>query len=429
MASIDRRQFLGGVAGGAIGLLGSAAASAAAAPAAAPAKKGAATEGEPPAAKTPAVTTTPASIAAAEGGLQILSAFDGGILPPATIAGDTVTFNLSGGVSILNVLVRGAPARLRVRLMLTEKAAKFVLGQGLITSLDGLAWTAAPLANADDGALEAALDVPQGEVRLATRYPYGRDGLDRLLCDTAATPGTRWRYLWKGHRGMPMFELGQDDGKKPIHFLIAGEDAWETSGHWTADAMVRTLCTDRALADKLASQAVVRIVPLASPYSVTQPAGGYTTLDGRGLYGAATWGDADPPPEIALLRSEVEEAIRAGRLGFMMTLHSWQASYPHTGLETILSAGENTLSPERKAWAGRTLAALIDGVPKGKTALPQKIWHGGLARDYLLAKHNAVTFRVEVTTHTLGLDGFRETGRRFLENLSRMTDWGPVLKA
>jgi hypothetical protein len=110
----------------------------------------------------------------------------------------------------------------------------------------------------------------------------------------------------------------------------------------------------------------------------------------------------------------------------MMTLHSWQASFAHTGLETIQSAGENKLSPARMAWANRTLAALIDGVPKGKTALPPKIWHGGLARDYLLAKYNAVTFRVEVTTHNQGLDGFRRTSQRFLENLSTLTEWGPV---
>jgi hypothetical protein len=224
---------------------------------------------------------------------------------------------------------------------------------------------------------------------------------------------------------MPLFELGQDDGRKWIYFLCAGEDAWETSGQWTADAMIRTLYTDRALADRLASQAVVRIVPLLSPYSTLRSAC-YTTLDGRGLYAAAKWGDADPPPEIALLRAEVEEAVRARRLGFMLTLHSWQASQPHTALETIQSAGENRLSAERKAWAKRVLAALIDGVPKGKTALPEKIWHGGLARDYLLAKHNAVTFRVEVTTYGQGLEGFRQTGRRFLENLSALKEWGPV---
>ena len=32
-----------------------------------------------------------------------------------------------------------------------------------------------------------------------------------------------------------------------------------TSGQWTADAMIRSPCTDRALADSLASQAIVRI--------------------------------------------------------------------------------------------------------------------------------------------------------------------------
>jgi hypothetical protein len=110
----------------------------------------------------------------------------------------------------------------------------------------------------------------------------------------------------------------------------------------------------------------------------------------------------------------------------MMTLHSWQASYAHTGLETIQTAGENQLSAARMAWARRTLAALIAGVPKGKTALPPKIWHAGLARDYLLGKYNVVTFRVEVTTNDQGLDGFRQTACQFLENLSRLADWEPV---
>jgi hypothetical protein len=74
------------------------------------------------------------------------------------------------------------------------------------------------------------------------------------------------------------------------------------------------------------------------------------------------------------------------------------------------------------------LAALIDGVPGGKAAFPKKIWYPGLARDYLLARYNAVTFRVEVTTHSQGVDGFRLTAWRFLENLSNLTDWGPVCK-
>jgi hypothetical protein len=404
MTQIARRHFFQGIAGGALGLAGSGAMVPAASQA----------------------TWTASSAVAADGDMQILSAFDGGVLPAATIDGGTITFDLHGEVTIVNVLLRGAPPRLRVRLLAAEKTAAFIARQGLIASPDGLTWTAIPLTQTDHRALEALVDVPQGEVRLATRHPYGRDSLDRLLCDTAGTPNTRWRYLWKGQRGFPLFELGQDDGRKWVHFLVAGEDAWETSAQWTADAMIRTLCSDRVLADSLAAQAVVRIVPLASPYSATQSASGYTTIDGRGIYGAATWGDDDPPTEYALLRAEAEEAIRTKRLGFMMTLHSWQASYAHTGLETIQTAGENQLSAVRMAWARRTLAALITGVPKGKTALPPKIWHPGLARDYLLAKYNAVTFRVELTTNDQGLDGFRQTARQFLENLSRLADWGPV---
>jgi len=42
-------------------------------------------------------------------GMEISASFDGGLLPPATIDGNTVTFDLKGEVGILNVLVRRAP--------------------------------------------------------------------------------------------------------------------------------------------------------------------------------------------------------------------------------------------------------------------------------------------------------------------------------
>ena len=112
----------------------------------------------------------------------------------------------------------------------------------------------------------------------------------------------------------------------------------------------------------------------------------------------------------------------------MMTIHSWQAQREQTGLATIRQAGENTLSDGRKAWAAGVMAQMIDGVPMGETSFPDKIWHPGLARDYLLAEHDAITFRVEITTAGLGLEGFRETGRRFLSNLACISDWERVLQ-
>ena len=111
----------------------------------------------------------------------------------------------------------------------------------------------------------------------------------------------------------------------------------------------------------------------------------------------------------------------------MMTIHSWQAQREQTGLATIREAGENILSEDRKTWAAGVMEQMIAEVPRGDTSFPDKIWHPGLARDYLLAEHNAITFRVEITTAGLGLDGFRETGGRFLANLTRLSDWEHVV--
>jgi hypothetical protein len=110
----------------------------------------------------------------------------------------------------------------------------------------------------------------------------------------------------------------------------------------------------------------------------------------------------------------------------MMTIHSWQAQSQFTGLETIKSSGDNRLSQARQEWASRTMESIILHIPAGKTSFPERIWHAGLARDYLLGKHNVITFRVEITTHSQGLEAFRETGRRFIENLSAISDWKMV---
>jgi hypothetical protein len=220
--------------------------------------------------------------------------------------------------------------------------------------------------------------------------------------------------------------IGRDDGARRVHWIIAGEDAWETAGCWTADAMVRLLCTDDPAAVQLRESSIVNIVPLVSPYSATREHPSYTALDGASLYGAATWGDASPPPEFALVRSLVEETIAQQRLGLMLTIHSWQAQRETSSLETIRTAGENALSPAREAWARRALDQIIKNVPRGEAHLSEKIWHPGLARDYLLAQHNAVTFRVEITTHGFGPEGVAATGESFVRNLAAMSDWSGV---
>lgn len=358
--------------------------------------------------------------------MKIAKNFDSGAVPPHEFTSKGIRFDLRPGQVILNVILQDLPERIEVDLLVDEKGEGFILDQGLVVSEDGTAFHSAPLSKVRDGILRATIEAERGELQICSRYPYGRDNLDRLICETAAHDNITWRFLQRGHRGVPMAEFGSDDGTRPIHYFIAGEDAWETAGCWVADEIVRELCRNEDLSRAFLESCLVRIIPLVSPYSATADKPSYCTLAGDGIYGAATWGNTDVPPEYGLLREQLENTIRESRLGFMMTIHSWQSSYGHTGLETIKAAGDNRLSEARETWAVRTMEQMIDRVPKGKSHLSEKIWHPGLARDYLLAKHNVITFRVEITTAGLGLDGFRETGRRFLENLLRISDWNAV---
>lgn len=359
--------------------------------------------------------------------MKILKDFDSGSLPPYETTGKGIRFDLRPLQRILNVLIQDAPAAFEVDILVDEKGEGFLLRQGLVAGEDGAVFRPIPLKKAENGVLRATVRTSKGRVRLASRYPYGRDGLEKLICETTNSDHITWRFLSGDCRGIPLAEFGQDDGRCPVHYFIAGEDAWETAGCWVADEMVRELCREGKLAEGFSEKCLIRIVPLVSPYSATTEKPSYCTLMGDGVYGAATWGDPEPPPEYTVLRKLVEETIKESRLGFMMTIHSWQAQSEHTGLETIKEAGENILSESRKVWAASVMAQIIDRVPRGRTSLPDKIWHPGLARDYLLAKHNAITFRVEITTAGLGPDDFRETGCRFLSNLLSISDWTRVL--
>lgn len=358
--------------------------------------------------------------------MDTLHHFDSGVVQPFEITGDQITFDLRPGQRILNVLIRDAPERLTVDLLVDENGEKFLLNQGLLVSEDGETFRSVPVERPEEGMLRASVSAPGGEIRIATRYPYGRDALDRLLCDTRSVPHVNVRLLSRGHRIVPIFDIGEDGEDRWHHVFIAGEDTWETAGCWVADGMVRILSTDLPFANALLEGSVIHIAPLASPYSATMPGGSYTTLEGKGIYGAATWGNASPPSEYALLREEAVRSIQGKRLGLMLTIHSWQGSREVSELGTIRCAGENTLTDNRSEWASETMETLMHNVPQGQHRLSERIWHPGLARDYLLDKHNAITFRIEVTTAGLGPDGFRLTARRMLDNLSRITDWAPA---
>jgi hypothetical protein len=358
--------------------------------------------------------------------MNILWDFDSGVSQPFQVSDGEITFDLRPGQKILNVLIQNTPESFRINLLVDEKSVKFILGQGLLVSSDGVIFRSVPIQEVEKGLLSAELSVAGDEVRVATRYPYGRDALDQLICDTYHTTHADLRLLRRSHRLVPVFDFGQDDGQKLHHYFIAGEDSWETAGCWVADEMVRIMSSGIKFVSKLMEKSIVHIAPLTSPYSATRSGASYTTLEGKGIYGAATWGDDSPPPEYALLREEVTRAIVKKKLGILLTIHSWQSQNESSALETIRTSGENELTGTRLDWASRTVQDLMQNVPHGKAHVAERIWHPGLARDYLLGRYNAVTFRIEVTTYEQGIDGFRKTARKLLENVARIPDWEPV---
>ncbi len=124
--------------------------------------------------------------------------------------------------------------------------------------------------------------------------------------------------------------------------------------------------------------------------------------------------------------AEVARVIQEKRLGLMLTIHSWQGSHEFSEMGTIRTAGDSLLTDSRSGWASATMQLLLRNVPVGQHRLSEKIWHPGLARDYLLDTYDALTFRIEITTAGLAPDGFRLTARRILENLGRIADWAPA---
>ena len=323
-------------------------------------------------------------------------------------------------------MLRDVPQGLRVCLLVDEDGSRFILNQGLYVSTDRVQYQTVPVEQTAPGTLSARMPAG-GDVWIATRLPYGRDGLDRLLADTHGAAGLKVRIAARGGRIVPIFEFGAAGSGRPVHWFVAAEDAWETASSLVADAMIRQLAGGGALAEELLAKAAVRIVPLLSPYSATQPAPSYLTTDGRSLYGAATWADEPPPPEYALIRDEVTAEARAGRLGLLLTLHSYQAQHDHSQIECIRMATGRQLSGKRLMWAEQTVAALVRGIPKTESRISEKIWHPGLARDYMLAAHNAITFRIEVTTAGLDAADFLALAKGLLANTAAIEDWTPVL--
>jgi hypothetical protein len=358
--------------------------------------------------------------------MQVLTGFDAAVAAPCEIAAGEVTFDLRPGQRIIHVQLVGAPTGLTVHLAVDEKGAQFVEAQGLYVSRDRLTYEVAPLERTGDERVSAKLE-EGGELWISNRLPYGRDGLDRLLAETGGAPGLGVEVLAAAGRSLPVFEFGAAGTTGPVHWIVAGEDCWETAGTWVADYLVRELASGSELARRVLSRATVKVVPLASPYSAARDRASYVSPQGEGLYGAATWGDELPPPEYRLIREAVVADARAGRLGLLLTIHSWQGAHDHSGMEFVRTAGDNQVEGERLAWAKATLDALVANVPKARGHVSEKIWHPGLARDYMLAAHGAITYRIEITTVGQSYQGFRESARGLLSGASAVEDWTPAL--
>lgn len=227
--------------------------------------------------------------------MNILSCFDSGKALPYKIDGNVITFDLKEDY-VLNVIVDDAPECLKVNCLLDANAKRHLIGQGLIISTDDVNYRSVPFEQVDDETYSVFLNSIPKRIRIATHYPYGRDSLDQLLCDTYNTPYASVRMLKGEYRSVPVFEFGTDDGKKTVHYIVAGEDTWETAGTYAADGMIRFLCENKAFAKKVLEDCVIRIIPLASPYSAANAQfNSYVTLAGEGIYGAATWGEDNPP--------------------------------------------------------------------------------------------------------------------------------------
>lgn len=356
--------------------------------------------------------------------MNIISYFDSGILQPYQIEEAAVTFDLRKG-GILNVVMEEVPEALTVILLVEGMDICFLRGQGLVIGGDDNTFIAVPLEEKGDGTFTAVLRNNPRRIRIATRYPYGRDFLDRLFIDTCKTPYMNLRMMRKDYRTVPVFEFGEDDGTKTVHYILAGEDIWETAGTWATDGMIRFLCSDRNFAEEALKDCVIRIVPLLSTFDAAfGKSASYTSLEGRDTYGAATWGDDVPQPEFAAVRDEIIRLITERRLGIFLTIHSWQSQEDFSGLEAIRTSEDKELTGERYNWTKNVLERLIHLVPRTRCFLSEKIWRKGLARDYLLGQYNFTSFRIEITTAGQGIDGFQESGIRLLQNICSIKEFG-----
>lgn len=388
-----------------------------------------------------------APAAASANPIQITDHYDSGITPPFSIDGHTITFDFRAiTFPYLDCVLQSPPGEVTVRLRLNARGTLFYGKQGLYISADGDTFSLQPLTKLGEtartveakGKAEKVIDTdfetvvaigPSGRTRIAVSDPYGRDHLEALVAETAGGAG-RWRSLRRSNRTVLLYEIGTDDGRKPVHYFIAGEDSRETEAQWVADRMIRRLAAGREADAALVRDSVIRICPVLSPYTISHRGhNSYASpVDGRDTYGASKWSLNSAPPEFEILREMLVTTIREQRLGFALTLHSWWAGKTVTEIETLRRAGENTLDPAREAWALATMRTLMHGVPHANVVLAEKAWFPGIMREFTLARHNAITFRIEVTTRDQPTPRGAATADALLSNLPAIADWRPAAR-
>jgi len=369
---------------------------------------------------------------------QVITSFEGGFVPNYKFKKNQLAFDVTGDSSYVSAMIRNVPSPLELIFYWRDDSENskpfphFYEGQGLMVQKDMdqqfVAHRYERTTFKGLPALRAVIDDNDGNFSISTIVPYTRSDYESLLVDTRNFSGVNVYYLRQNKREVPVFEFGRDDGRKPVHVILCGEDAWETPAKVWADVMIRRLLRDEALRKSITENYVLRIIPLLSPYVLSENLRvSHLTLEGEPIYSAGAWGDKQPPPEIELLRKEVEALIHDRRLAFMTTIHSWAAQAPFHGLETIKSAGNNTLKGARLKWARQTVEKLVANIESGKSSLPDEAWHKGLARDYLLKKHNVITFRIEVSSQGGNIPAIKKAGEQFIENIATIKNWQPVL--
>lgn len=352
---------------------------------------------------------------------------DGGVCSGFEISGNEIVFDQRPKQTLLHVLIGDIAGEITLHFQFDDVGERFVARQGILLCEDGINFLARPLEKTGEAKYSITLSPKHNSIRIATRLPYGRDAFDQLLCDLHGAQNIRPFLLREGHRSVPLFECGVDDGIRPVHYVIAGEDVSESGGTLVADQMLRLLAEDGPTVRTLLQKSVIRIVPIVSLFCAarTQSAS-YNDLTGNSLYGASRWADENPPPEFKILRTEVEKTIAQKRLGLLLCIHCWLAEQVHSEMEYIRSSGENSLPPERDAAAHRVLEQLMQGFPEGRSKVAEKIWFPGLARDYLMKQHDVVSYRLEVTTAGNPAGDYREHARVLLDNLNLIDDWSFV---